>query len=111
MHTILNGCHIIHSLLPSADVLHVLNRDARAKKFAFQILATGCKYHLATETPEDREKWVQGLKRLLFGPPRPGVVCEPHTCIMYPLYTGTYINAQVCTSIHGITGLQFLVLG
>ena len=59
------------------DVLHVLNRDARAKKFAFQILATGCKYHLAAESAEDRERWVQGLKRLLFGPPQLGVVCEP----------------------------------
>lgn len=59
-----------------ADVLHVLNREARARKFAFQILGTGCKYHLATESGGDRERWVRGLEGLLFGPPQPGIVCE-----------------------------------
>lgn len=58
------------------DVLHVLNREARARKFSFQILATGCKYHLAAESAEDRERWVKGLKQLLFGPPQHGIVCE-----------------------------------
>ncbi|CAI8021779.1 hypothetical protein GBAR_LOCUS12861 [Geodia barretti] len=62
--------------IPLHDVLHVLDREARAKRFAFQILATGCKYHLATDTAEDREIWVQGLKQFLFGPPRRGVVYE-----------------------------------
>ena len=67
-------------LFYSADVLRVLNREARGKRFAFQILCMGCKYHLATGCAEERERWVRGLETLLFGPPQPGIVCE---CILY----------------------------
>jgi hypothetical protein len=57
-------------------VLHVLNRDARARRFAFQVLGTGCKYHLAVESAEERERWVKGLENFLFGPPQLGIVYE-----------------------------------
>ena len=78
-------------LFYSADVLRVLNREARGKRFAFQILCMGCKYHLATGCAEERERWVRGLETLLFGPPQPGIVCE---CILYIIwfYSSVYIH-------------------
>ena len=67
---------IMLCMLCSTDVLHVLNREARARRFAFQILATGSKYHLAAESGEERQRWVQRLEGLLFGPSQPGIICE-----------------------------------
>ena len=72
-------CYLFQLTAPLStltDVLHVLNREARARKFAFQVLGTGCKYHLAVESAEERERWVKELENLLFGPPQPGIVCE-----------------------------------
>lgn len=75
---------VYENVYVSVDVLHVLNREARARKFAFQVLSTSCKYHLATESAEEREKWVKGLEALLFGPPQPGIVCKLEGgCCMY----------------------------
>ena len=77
-------CYSLYmTLCASTDVLHILNREARARKFAFQVLSTGCKYHLATESAEEREKWVKGLASLLFGPPQQGVVCEWQEYVLF----------------------------
>ena len=58
------------------DVLHIEKMDVRARRFPFQILATGAKFQLATESAEERKQWMQGLEDLLFGPPKPKIVCE-----------------------------------
>ena len=63
-------------LLPYSDVLHIDSRAARGHKFAFQVLATGSKFHFATKTAAEREHWITHLNDLLFGPPLPDIVCE-----------------------------------
>lgn len=74
----------------------MLNREARARKFAFQILGTGCKYHLATESKGERERWVKGLDALLYGPPQPGIVCKDLMCIIIcTCTTSMYVHTHM----------------
>ena len=75
--------------LPYLDVLHIDSRAARGHKFAFQVLATGNKFHFATKTAAEREQWITHLNNLLFGPPLPGIVCECGVGVCVCVWSGS----------------------
>ena len=65
----------------SSDVFHVMNRAARARRHAFQILGMGTKYHFAAQTETECQAWMDAITRVTAGMPETGVECE-YTCTL-----------------------------